>query len=146
MSDFMPGANMRRPLPQQDRRPSWGSSGIAKYTINEYERQLAREGKYDMIPTAADRGIPYAPVEPRVFKEPPSSERTRRSPDKMPVITAEMLTADVEAGMSNVAIAKKYGVNDTAICHKLRNYGITAARKRKKLKAEKSQSQIDSGW
>ncbi|WP_127506158.1 hypothetical protein [Paenibacillus humicus] len=140
MNDIMLNINKHTPLPQHDKRPVQGSSGIAPYRLNEQELQWAREGKYHLIPTAAERGIPYEKVEPRVFKTPPVNNDGRRSPEIKP--TRELLELDIKRGLSNKQMATKYHLSESALSVRLKQLGLRSDRRRK----PKSEAQKESGW
>lgn len=137
MSDFMP-AGSHRAVPKMDTRPFEGSSGVAVYQMTEQEHQWHIEGKNHLIPTAADRGIPYPKVEPRQPQELPSGAR-RRGDGHMPVITREMYQADSAAGLTINQIAIKYSISHSTVSHQMKKHGLHTdgrGRKRKKRKEQ----------
>lgn len=130
MSDFMPGASVRRPIPRKETRPFVGSSGVIYTQLSEWEHQLLREGKTDQIPTADQRGIPYPPPEPRPVKV--VQERGRRRGERTtPDISKDSLRADITAGLSNRKMAAKYGVSDSTVSNWLKKHGLPIASERK---------------
>lgn len=140
MSDFMPSAKVHRAIPQHKQVQPEGNSGVANYFMDPDDLRKYEEGNFRGIATAAERGIPYPAVEPRVFKTPPANDDGRRSPEIKP--TRELLELDIKRGLSNKQMATKYRLSESALSVRLKQLGLKSDRRRK----PKSEAQKESGW
>ncbi|XEC97022.1 hypothetical protein AB6A23_11055 [Paenibacillus tarimensis] len=104
-------------------------SKIIRYWLTDVELAYARAGRFDLIPTAADRGLT-----PENCNRPPESADSSRYrggyKGKYPHVTPDKIKAGSDAGKTISELAEEFNIPRGTLSTLITYYGLTTRRKK----------------